>query len=77
MSTTVVQFPEASSRCRGNRAPRMRCAIFSLAALAKRLRAARERRHALLEADDRMLADLGISRAQARFLATERVTSVD
>lgn len=77
MSATVVQFPEAAPRCRGNRAPRMRSAILSLAALAKRLRAARERRRALLEADDRTLADLGISRAQACFLAAERATSID
>lgn len=77
MSATVVQFPDAASRRRGNRASPVRRAVLSLAAFGKRLRTARERQRALLGADDRTLADLGISRAQARFLATERTTSID
>lgn len=77
MSATVVEFPHAPSRRRGERRSRIRSAVLFLVASAKRLGAAHKRRRALLAADDRTLADLGISRAQAHFLATERIMPTD
>ncbi len=65
MSATLIQFPHRST---GER-PRLRQWVGAvLLGIAAWRRCARSR-HELISADRRMLADLGISHAQAEFMA--------
>ncbi|MGH7068613.1 MAG: DUF1127 domain-containing protein [Acetobacteraceae bacterium] len=67
MSATLIQFPRRT----GGQCSLLQASVGSvLLGIAGWRRRARSRRE-LIAADSRMLADLGISRAQAEFMALE------